>query len=236
MSEARSPWNKVSIDEGFIRENFYKMSAREIGERLGVSRELINHRVRKMGLRKTKIPYVPLQGEILKPIIGVPDYGVTNKSRVVSLETMTLLKQKIGSTGYPMVTLFPRGKRVDKRVHRIVAECFLPNPNAHPVVNHLDGNKTNSSIDNLEWTTVKGNSIHALESGLLRVGEDAPGAKITEAQALIILDDYAAGLTNRQICEKYPFTTKSIVEKLTSGERWKHLKRPFERATTSRKA
>ena len=128
MSEARRPHNKLDIDEDFIRENYYKMSAREIGEVLGVSREAINHRVMKMGLRKTKIPFVLEDGEELVPIEGFPDYGITNHSRVVNLRRMTLVKTKKDREGYVKVTLYRDGKAVGRRVHRLVALHFVPNP------------------------------------------------------------------------------------------------------------
>ena len=56
-------------------------------------------------------------------------------------------------------------------VHRIVAEVFLPNPNNYPVVNHVDGNKKNPDISNLEWTTFSGNSKHAFDIGLSKISD-----------------------------------------------------------------
>lgn len=225
MSEARRPHNKLDIDEDFIRENYDHMSAREIGEVLGVSREAINHRVMKMRLRKTKIPYIQLDGEELKVIADVPCYGITNKSRVVNLRTNTLVSPKIDKTGYLRVHLFINKQRFEKRVHRLVALYFIPNPYKLPMVNHIDGNKANADITNLEWVTPLENSRHALRTGLLRVGEDHLNAKITETQAKSILFDCEKGLSTKDILCNHSYATKSIVEKIRSGERWKHLKR-----------
>ncbi|WP_218014786.1 AsnC family protein [Bacillus sp. Marseille-P3800] len=127
MSEAKRPHNKLNIDETFIRENYGEMSGREIGEILGVSRSAINHRIRKMGLRKTQIPYTPNPGEIVKELEDAKGYGITNHSRVVNLHNMTILKQKIDGEGYKKVTLYINGKQVGKRVHRLVALYFIPN-------------------------------------------------------------------------------------------------------------
>ena len=51
-------------------------------------------------------------------------------------------------------------------VHRLVAEAFIPNPQNLSDVNHKDGNKLNNSVDNLEWTSRKGNLLHAMRAGL----------------------------------------------------------------------
>jgi len=225
MSEARRPHNKLDIDEDFIRDNYDHMSAREIGEILGVSREAINHRVMKMGLRKTRMPYVPLDGEEMKVITDVPYYGVTNKSRVVNLRTNTLVNPKVDSVGYLKVHLFIDKQRFERRVHRLVAQYFIPNPSKLPMVNHIDGDKTNADINNLEWVTPLENSRHALQTGLLRVGEDHLSAKITEAQAKEIIADCERGLSTKEVLCKHSYATKSIVEKIRTGERWKHLKR-----------
>ena len=68
----------------------------------------------------------------------------------------------IDKCGYHEIML--NGKHY--RVHRLVAEAFIPNPNNLPCVNHIDGNKQNNSIDNLEWCTYSENIIHSFKNGL----------------------------------------------------------------------
>ncbi|PAK29612.1 HNH endonuclease [Bacillus velezensis] len=224
MSEARrKPHNKLEIDEDFIRENYHKMSAREIGEILGVSREAINHRVMRMGLRKTKIPFELQNGEELKPINGVPEYGITNLSRVVNLRTMTEVKPKIDGSGYLKVVLFRNKVRFERNVHRLVALHFIPNPKNLPMVNHIDGNKANADIKNLEWVTPKENAQHASRTGLLRKGARHPASKITEEQAREILSDYRSGLSLNEVRIKHSYASKSIVDKICCRQRWNHL-------------
>ena len=60
------------------------------------------------------------------------------------------------------------GKRKDFKGHRLVAEYFIDNPNNYPIVNHIDGNKANNHIENLEWCTYSQNNIHAYKNGLNR--------------------------------------------------------------------
>ena len=68
------------------------------------------------------------------------------------------------------------------RVHRLVAEAFIPNPNNLPCVNHIDGNKQNNSVKNLEWCTHSENMVHAYQTGLEqpRCGEQHHAHKLTE--------------------------------------------------------
>lgn len=73
---------------------------------------------------------------------------------------------KSESNGYKHIDLYADGKRSIKRVHRLVAEAFIPNPDNKPDVNHIDGNKLNNSVDNLEWVTKSENMQHAFRTGL----------------------------------------------------------------------
>lgn len=74
-----------------------------------------------------------------------------------------ILKQRTNERGYKVVSL---PSPHSNRVHRIVAQAFIPNPQNKPQVNHIDGDKTNNSVDNLEWVTNKENMLHAIDNGL----------------------------------------------------------------------
>lgn len=64
-------------------------------------------------------------------------------------------------------------KRLDKYVHRLVASHFIPNPHNKKVVNHIDCDRSNNHIDNLEWVTTKENLAHAMTVGSLRRNEQS---------------------------------------------------------------
>ena len=106
-----------------------------------------------------------------------------------------LLKQSFTSTGYKKVELYKDGKRKSFKVHRLVAIAFIPNPDNKPEVNHIDGNKINNNIDNLEWVTSSENTIHAYETGL------SPNKK--ELDEIRIIELYNKGTSKEEISRMF---------------------------------
>lgn len=92
-----------------------------------------------------------------KPIVGFPGYWVSNFGRIHGHQNK-ILNQILNKDGYYKVTLCVNGIHVDKRVNRLVAEAFLPNPNNLPIVMHLDNDRTNNYVDNLSWGTYSENN------------------------------------------------------------------------------
>ncbi len=76
-------------------------------------------------------------------------------------------KNSLATIGYRHVNLYKDGKYKTLYVHRILAETFLPNPNNYKYINHLDGNKDNNLLDNLEWCTQQENIRHAFKINLI---------------------------------------------------------------------
>ena len=125
-----------------------------------------------------------MQNECWKPIKDYEGiYEVSNYGRVKSLERVIynsgtknglytihekIIKQRINKKrhGYCELSLHKNGKEKRFKVHRLVAEAFIPNPNNLPEVNHIDGNKENNHASNLEWCTSKENKEHAWENKL----------------------------------------------------------------------
>lgn len=100
----------------------------------------------------------------IKDVEGWEDYTIDTNGNVFSKRKNKYLKQIINKYGYCKVTLQKNKYRKIYSVHRLVAENFIDNPNNYPVVNHIDSNKKNNNIENLEWVTYKQNSEHAVKN------------------------------------------------------------------------
>ena len=87
-----------------------------------------------------------------------PEYYITDDGQVI--RNGKTLQPVLNAYGYYKVTLSKNGKRYEKRINRLVAEAFIPNPNNLPCVNHKDENKLNNNIDNLEWCTYAYNNAY----------------------------------------------------------------------------
>lgn len=90
-------------------------------------------------------------------------YLVSTKGEIYSKKRNKLLAPFTTEKGYLRATLSKESKLTKFRVHRLVAQMFIPNPDDKPEVNHKDFNKKNNHITNLEWSTMAENHDHALE-------------------------------------------------------------------------
>lgn len=111
--------------------------------------------------------------EIWKDIEGYEgDYQVSNLGRVKSYkfkkEEVAILKPHKSKREYFVVYLNKKCKRKACKIHRLVAQAFIPNPSNKELVNHIDGDKLNNNVSNLEWSTHGENVRHALKNGLIK--------------------------------------------------------------------
>lgn len=95
------------------------------------------------------------------PIKDYENYLITKQGEVINSKTGHTLKPSLGANGYYRVNLCKNGKAKMVYIHRLVAETFIPNPNNYNEVNHIDENKANNAIENLEWVNHKANINHA---------------------------------------------------------------------------
>lgn len=123
-----------------------------------------------------------MKPEEWRTILEAPRYCVSSYGRVWSNITQKFLSPGLAGKGYPFVGLMGLNGRIQRYVHVLVAEAFLPpRPSEFHEVNHKDGIKTNNHVGNLEWNTRLENMRHASSQGLLNnVGAPKTRVRIIE--------------------------------------------------------
>jgi hypothetical protein len=167
----------------------------------------------------------------MKDVVGMEDlFAITEDGEIWSKRTNKFLKKVKSKTGYwtiPTKIGGRNGKYKTFKVHRAVAEAYIPNPNDKPFINHKDGNKLNNSVDNLEWCTASENSIHAIENGLQvpKKGEDHPSSKLTEEDVKYIKENHKPRdrkLGTRALANTLG-VSHSVVSDIINNKTWKHV-------------
>lgn len=183
--------------------------------------------------------------EIWKPVVGFEtSHEVSSRGRVRSLcrrfiggrtrldgspSTMTakgrVLSVRINKRGYAVVDISDQQRRRGRVVHKVVAEAFIgPAPSIKHEVNHLDGNKLNNCVENLEWCTPKENSQHAYDTGLkvpMR-GTQHSTAKLDEQKVREVRTLLAHGMSQRAIARIFGVTNPQI-HRIAAGKSWVHV-------------
>lgn len=154
-----------------------------------------------------------LERVIIRNIHGVP--------------TVTVLKEVIkkvfkGSNGYPCVSICIDQVRIQFVIHRLIAKAFIENPENKPEVNHIDGNKMNFCLSNLEWCTKSENTIHAFKNGLMDIkGEKHMHSKLNNESVLDIRRN-CSKKDVREYAKRYsvnPSTVRDVLKNRT----WTHI-------------
>jgi hypothetical protein len=95
-------------------------------------------------------------------------YDLSLDGRIYSFKTKKYMALSIQKSGYVCVRLCQNYKKKTFRIHRLLATYFILNPENKKEINHIDGNKLNNSLNNLEWVTKSENQIHARKLGLIK--------------------------------------------------------------------
>lgn len=91
-------------------------------------------------------------------------YECSNTGKIRDKQTKKILNGSVNNKGYIRYDLCLNGKRFVVHGHKAVTETFIPNIENKPFINHIDGNKTNNNVNNLEWCTAKENTEHAIKT------------------------------------------------------------------------
>ena len=164
-----------------------------------------------------------LPGEEVRDVVGYEGlYKVTSYGGVykIGLDGQVVKKLRVNRIGaaYVRIPLNKNGKRVWLGTHQIVAKAFIQNPRNLPIINHLDGNKYNCRVDNLEWCTYYDNHQHACDTGLITQYKLSSNDKYT------ICEDYFGGrATVIQLSERYGVSSTAIYKHIRNYDRIKEL-------------
>ncbi len=150
-------------------------------------------------------------------------YQIDEKGNVFSLKKLKTLRPSLDSSGYLSISLSLNCKKHTKRVHRLVAETFISNPLNLPQVNHIDGNKLNNHINNLEWSSSVDNIRHAFDNGLCNnsIGEKQHNSKLTEVEVLKIRS-LANSMRGSDIAKLFN-VKKCCISQIINRKSWKHI-------------
>lgn len=178
--------------------------------------------------------------EVWKDIAGYEGlYQVSNRGRVRSLARVVphstggklTVSPKIlipkDRNGYDHVSLWKNNKEYRVKVHRLVAQVFIPNPENKPEVNHIDANPKNNVVENLEWVTRRENMRHAINLGLVShpVGEYLPYSKLTESDVVKMRKLRNSGMGYQDIAKLFNVNTRTT-RAACIGFTWKHVDYP----------
>ena len=153
-------------------------------------------------------------------------YQVSNLNRVRNVNDILkpnggIIKEASCKAGYKFVGLYRNKKQIYKKVHRLVAQAFIPNPENKPQVNHINGIKGDNRIKNLEWCTQSENMIHAYRTKLQisQKGEKHGRSKLTKKQ---VLEIRKSKLTQCKLSEIYG-VTQCLINIIINRKIWKHI-------------
>ena len=154
------------------------------------------------------------------PIPGHARYEISEDGTIRNCLSGKIKSQYIGSTGYYMVSFSYGNKSNPHRVHRLLAFCFIPNPSKLPHINHIDGNKTNNDLGNLQWVTHEANMKHAFATGLVNnSGEKNGQAKLNSEKVREIKQLLAIGVSQQKIANSFS-VSRSCIQGIKKQRLW----------------
>lgn len=164
-------------------------------------------------------------GEVVKIYDGMKkEYYISKSGKLYSFDkkskTIITIKLQRSKKGYLQYMVRSKNQRVKINIHRTVAITFIPNPENKAQVNHIDGNKENNDISNLEWMTNKENCTHAHETGLHAKSNDNKQLFTFEIAEEIRRKYKKTSITQRQLAKEYN-TTHTTIGMILRNERYK---------------
>lgn len=158
----------------------------------------------------------------IKVIQDFENYSVSSCGKIFSRgKEMSL---QINIDGYYVVNLINNQGNFHRRVNRLVAQAFIPNPDNLPVVHHKDHNKLNNDVSNLEWTTVRQNTLYSVD---FQPDKHRSNVELTKEIVIKICELIQEGVRNKEICELVKVNIDAV-KHIRSGRSWKDISKNYK--------
>jgi hypothetical protein len=155
-----------------------------------------------------------------QPVVGWLQYEVSTGGLVRHAESRKVLGQWLSDQGYRLIRV-NRPRRM-LRVHRLVASAFIENPQGKPCVNHIDHDRSNNAVSNLEWCTQRENLLHSSLAGRMQKdywkGKRSPNAILTDDQVVTIRSLYQSGNWSWKRLGEHTGISKRAIGRLLKNE------------------
>lgn len=149
-------------------------------------------------------------------------YNIHEEGVIERINTNKSLKPQNNGNGYLKVTLTIKGRQYQRYIHRLVAEIYIGRKDYQNQVNHIDGNKSNNSVTNLEWVSNSENQIHAHLTGLKNNGNKLWNGKFSETD-INLMKIYDELKMKRKDIAKIFKCSKSTISEILKGNRYKYI-------------
>ena len=145
------------------------------------------------------------------------DYEITKDGEVFNKTYNRKIKYELNDKGYYRVII--GGERYF--IHKLVAQKYVPNPLNKPHINHKNGIKTDNRAENLEWVTHKENIHHALNSGLIPIGEQCSWTKLKRDDVIFIRKNKE--ISQKELSKKFNVSPSTISD-IRNYKSWKKVR------------
>ena len=151
------------------------------------------------------------------------NYRIEKDGRIYSLRRNKYLIPKLNHDGYLRIQIWDKGKCSFVAIHRLVAQEYIPNPENKPFVNHINGNKRDNRVENLEWCTQKENIHHAFKTGLAHKQEPNTGPLCKEILVYFPNDTQAIFPSTMDIERRLNIPHSVVSKYATTGKEYKGM-------------
>lgn len=167
----------------------------------------------------------------------IPNYSKYEASNLGNIKTFNwkntgqerIMKPALDPNGYYRTVLIrDDGKYATVKVHRIICQTFLENPDEKPAVNHKNFIRNDNRLENLEWCSFKENTVHSFQGDRRKYKGGSSCSSLTDEQVIEIRKNYQygkktkSGKTKKEIAEEYG-TTFSVIKNIVQNQNYKHL-------------